>query len=316
MLEYAYKLKSFNLLQGLISVESIEDLFENFILILSKRVLDRNRKGLYCGYVQKTESVHQLIGQIKMLPTAISILKGSSKATCRYEEHTSDLIENQIILWTLYQLRRFEFKRDEVKNFARKAYRELFYKVSLEDIQPCDCINRLYNRLNEDYESLHCLCRFFLEQMGPGIEQGAYDFIPFVLNMPNLFQSFVAEWLKENLPKEYHVSKQYTVPLDSTGLFEFRIDIIITNVKTKEVLCVLDTKYKRLPKPLEHDICQIHTYAAKIGTKNAVLVYPTATTRLESQIGNITVRSAVFDISQDPDSAGYAFIEELQKYLQ
>ena len=56
MLEYAYKLESFKLLDGLTGVKSLEDFFENFVMILSKRVLDRNRKGLYSGYIKKVET--------------------------------------------------------------------------------------------------------------------------------------------------------------------------------------------------------------------------------------------------------------------
>ena len=317
MLEYAYKLKSFELLEGLTNIESTEDLFERFVNILARRILDRNRKGLYCDYIEKSDILPFLRGRTKIVSTTVSMLRGGLSPTCEFEEYTSDLEENQILLWTLYQLRRFQIKRDDVKNVVRKAYRELIHKSSLNQIAPEACINRFYNRLNQDYKPLHGLCRFFLEHVGPGIEQGSYDFLPFVIHMPSLFESFVAEWLKENVPPEYKVKNQYTARFDIEGKFEFRIDIIISDAFTGESLCVLDTKYKVSPKPEESDIYQIFTYAATMETKNAFLVYPSAvSTKLDSTKRGIAVRSIVFDISKDPDEAGLAFLTELIECLQ
>lgn len=310
MLEYAYKLK-LELFEGITNVESTEDFFERFVNILARRILDRNRKGLYCDYVENEESLPHLRGRIRIQPTTNSMLRGTNRPTCQYEEHTSDLIENQILLWTLYQLRHFQIKREDVNRVVRKAYRELIHKVNLNQIDPRVCVNRFYNRLNQDYQPLHGLCRFFLEQIGPGIERGSYDFIPFVIYMPTLFESFVAEWLRENMPSKYRVIKQHIATLDSEGKFEFRIDIVISDSKNGEPICVLDTKYKNAPKPEESDICQIHTYAAKMKTKSAYLVFPSTTNRLETSIDDITVRSIIFDISQNPDRAGQQFLKEL-----
>jgi len=47
MLEVAYNLRSFRILDGEIGIESIEDLYERIVSILARRVLDRARKGLY-----------------------------------------------------------------------------------------------------------------------------------------------------------------------------------------------------------------------------------------------------------------------------
>ena len=316
MLEYTYKLKSFELLKGITNIESTEDFFERFVNVLGRRILDRNRKGLYCDYIERSDTIPHLRGRTKILPTTVALLRGAMEPTCEFEEHTSDLTENQILLWTLYQLRQFQIKRDDVKRIVRKAYHELTHKASLNQIEPKDCINRFYNRLNQDYQPLHGLCRFFLEHVGPGIERGSYEFLPFVINMPNLFESFVAEWLRERMSHEYIVKKQHIAALDSEGKFEFRIDLVIANAMTGKTSCVLDTKYKVSPKPEESDICQIQTYASKMGTKNAYLIYPSEITRLETTIGEIAVRSIVFDISQDPDKAGFLFLDELMGQLE
>lgn len=314
MLEYAYKLESFELLQGLTKVESTQDFFENFVNILAKRILERNRKGLYSDYVERSDTLPCLRGRMKILPTTISMLRGATAPTCEFEEHTSDLVENQILLWTLYQLRQFQINREDVRCVVRKAYLELIHKTSLSQIEPNDCINRFYNRLNQDYKPLHGLCRFFLEHVGPAIERGNYDFLPFVIYMPRLFESFVAEWLQEKMPPEYNVKSQYVIDYDT---FEFRIDIVIVNAASGENLCVLDTKYKKSSTPEGHDIQQILSYAYAMKTERAYLVFPsTLSTPLNRKVRDISVKSVVFDISKSPDEAGNEFLKEIIGQLQ
>ena len=50
---------------------------------------------------------------------------------------------------------------------VRHAYRTIQGLVTLAPFNARACVGRLYNRLNDDYEPLHALCRFFLEHSGP-----------------------------------------------------------------------------------------------------------------------------------------------------
>ena len=52
------------------------------------------------------------------------------------------------------------------------ARRTLTGLITLERKKAAECVGRLYNRLSDDYEPLHGLCRFILEQSGPGIAGG------------------------------------------------------------------------------------------------------------------------------------------------
>jgi len=101
MLEYAYNLKSFELLKGITNIESTEDFFERFVNILARRILDRNRKGLYCDYVERSDVLPFLRGHTKIMPTTVAMLRGAFSPTCEFEEHTPDLPENQILLCVL-----------------------------------------------------------------------------------------------------------------------------------------------------------------------------------------------------------------------
>ena len=47
MLEYAYQLKSFEILEGLVDCHSMEEFYERLANILARRVIDRGRKGVF-----------------------------------------------------------------------------------------------------------------------------------------------------------------------------------------------------------------------------------------------------------------------------
>jgi len=316
MLEYAYNLKSFRFLDGVTGVNSLNDLFENLVSILAKRVLDRARKGLYRGYIREEQSLPYLRGRLLLLPSFRASMHGSTKLECEYEEHTADLIDNRILAWTLFLLPRFGLKREDVRRQVGQAYRALSGMVKVTRMDACDCINLLYHRLNEDYRPMHGLCRFFLEHCGPGIEAGEHEFIPFILNMPTLFESFVAEWLRANIPRYMHLTPQYHASLDETGTFSFRIDLVLSDVSSDSVLAVLDTKYKRHHEPEESDIQQIVAYAVRMNTKNTFLIYPSAVTKsVVLHVGDVSVHSLTFDIGIDPDEGGRLFLEELSRAI-
>jgi 5-methylcytosine-specific restriction enzyme subunit McrC len=316
MLEYAYDLKSFQFLEGITDVESLADLFENLVSILAKRVLDRVRKGLYRSYLREEDSLDFQRGRILVMPSLRASLRGSPRLECEYEEHTADLIDNRILVWTLNQLPRYGLKRDDVRQQVRQAYHALAGAVMVDRVEPRDCMRRFYNRLNDDYKPMHGLCRFFIEHCGPALEIGACHFIPFVLNMPSLFESFVAEWLKEHSPEGLYITPQYQANLDEIGKFFFRIDLVLRDMITDRVLAVMDTKYKRDQKPVEEDIKDIVAYAVRMRTNSGILIYPSTDTQpIDLKVGDVKVRSIVFDISRDPDQGGYAFLEKLKVLL-
>jgi 5-methylcytosine-specific restriction enzyme subunit McrC len=312
MLEYAYNLKSFKFLEGITGVDSLNDLFEYLVSILAKRVLGRGRKGFYRCYIKEEQSLPYLRGRVLIMPSLRASMHGSARLECEYEEHTADIADNRILAWTMFLLPRFGLRREDVRRQVGQAYRALSGMVKITRMDACDCINLLYHRLNEDYRPMHGLCRFFLEHCGPGIKAGEHEFIPFVLNMPALFESFVAEWLRAKIPGYMHLTPQYQASLDESGVFSFRIDLILRDLSSENVMAVLDTKYKRNNDPEESDIQQIVAYAVRMNTKNAFLIYPSSTTRsVTLHVGHVCVRSLTFDVGIDPDEGGRLFLEKL-----
>ena len=140
---------------------------------------------------------------------------------------------------------------------------------------------------------------------------GEHQFLPYIVNMPILFETFVAAWLRENVPPELQVTPHYRVRLDANVNLIFDMDIVVANKATGRVLAILDTKYKRSAQPDEADINQVTAYALQMDAPRAILIYPsTETHRMEGRIRDISLQSLVFDISRN-DLGGDVFLNEL-----
>ena len=315
MLETAYNLtgKSFKFLEGDVHMTSLADFYERLARVLAMRVLGRCRKGLYRTYRDENEKLPFVRGRIDMVK--VTSRPWDPSLMCHYEDHTTDVEENAIILWTLSTILRSGYCTSRSLNQVRQAYRVLSRFVDLSPFSYTDCVGRLYNRLNDDYEPMHGLCRFFLEGTGPCQGYGKHRMIPFIINMPKLFENFVANWLSARLEKtrryRLFIQKHKSV-IGTLGSLNMHIDLVVQDLEEMEAYLVADTKYKAPDKLNKSDIYQVVTYAKAMNCTEAVLVYPTAPGEaLDVLVGDIRVRSLVFDVSLDLDTAGEVFLCDL-----
>jgi 5-methylcytosine-specific restriction enzyme subunit McrC len=99
MLEYAYGLQSLQFFDELANAGSLEEFLSELANILSRRVLDRGRRGFYRAYIQQEDILPYLRGRLDI--GSVATRPWATKFDCRYEEHLSDIRENQLLSWTL-----------------------------------------------------------------------------------------------------------------------------------------------------------------------------------------------------------------------
>ncbi|MBW4427385.1 MAG: McrC family protein [Nostoc desertorum CM1-VF14] len=308
MLEYAYNLKGFRFLEGLMDCESLENFYNNLAHILADKVLERCRKGLYRTYLPKTQQLSYVRGRLDV--RQLIQKPWNVKLKCDYEEHTADIKENQILAWTLYIIGCSSLCSERVSPTVRKAYHALQGLVTLQPCSAEDCIARQYNRLNPDYQLLHNLCRFFLENSSPSHEKGNYKTLPFLVDMAHLYELFVAEWLKKNTPQGYFFKQQH--PIEISQNRHFNIDILLCDAASGKTIAVLDTKYKAPELAGYTDIHQMISYANTTKCKQAFLIYPKDLTQpLDVKSDEIRVRSLTFSLDDNIDRAGETFLKNL-----
>ncbi len=314
MLEWAYNLGDFHIFEGLTQSTSLDDIYQRLAKILAKRVLDRGRKGLYREYQGRGERLPYLRGRVDM---ARAMLRPwEADFPCRYEDHNADNEDNRILAWTLFTIARSGICRDDALSVVRQAFLQLRGAARLEPQLPKSCIGRLYNRLNNDYHPLHALCRFFLEQMGPGHDWGDRTMIPFLVNMGRLYELFVARWLEHHIDSGLQLKTQERVTFEENNAISMNIDLVVEERDTGRVLCVMDTKYKVPEQAAEADIYQAVAYAEAKGCEMAFLIYPESLPQpLNVQIGRILVRSLCFGLGDNLDGQGKMFLSTLSSKL-
>ena len=311
MLEYAYRLKGFRVVEGLVDSGSITELYDRLALILAKRILDRMRKGLYRSYIPESDNLPYVRGRIDVQAYIRSAMP--AMLPCHFEEHTGDLEDNQILLWTLSRILSCGICSDRSLPYVRQAGRSLQGFVTAAPFCAEQCFDRLYNRLNQDYEPMHALCRFFLEHTGPTHWMGDRRMLPILVDMERLFELFVVEWLKEHRPEGYEVHEQVNVQLMMGRTISINIDITIEDLNKRCTLLVLDTKYKASEEPAPTDIQQIVAYAAAKNCRRAVLVYPILLRQpIRGPWGhNIQVETLAFRLDGNIEECGKELLTQL-----
>ncbi len=310
MWAYAYQLKSFHLLDGLVNVGSLTTFYEQLALLLAQRVLARTRKGLYHSYQAHNGLLPFLRGQLDMRQIWQRPLQPT--LPCRYNIHTADIPDNQILAYTLGTIARSRRCRPTVQASIRSAYRTLAGAVTPHEFQADDCYGRVYTRLNQDYQPLHALCRFFLAHTGPQQASGSQKMVPFLVDMARLYEQFVAAWLQIHLPSPWRIRTQERVAVGKkhSGL-QFDIDLVLYEANGQPY-AVLDTKYKTPTRPSNSDVNQIIAYAQAKGCRDAVLVYPVGLERpLNVMLDGLRLRSLTFGLDGELDVTGGKFLVDL-----
>jgi 5-methylcytosine-specific restriction enzyme subunit McrC len=309
MLECAYRI-DVDWLKGAFDAGSLDEFYGLLAAILAKRVLDRARRGLYREYVGESEHLSTVRGTIDLRdlirqPWTTALL-------CHYEEHSADVIENQILAWTLFGVGKNGLCPDYVRPIVRRAFHTIQGATTLRQFQARDCVKRDYNRLNGDYRPMLALSRFFLDHSGPAHTVGEREMLPFIVDMNRLFEEFVAAWLRAHLSPRFELRPQERLRLGERGDVEFSIDLLIRDSQTGRGLLVLDTKYKAPDAPASADIEQIVAYAEATGCRAAALVFPSTATRgFRARVGDIWVHNLVFDLSRPLEDAGRDFLNEV-----
>jgi 5-methylcytosine-specific restriction enzyme subunit McrC len=292
---------------GDVALETVEDLLEWIGSQLGKGVLHRLGRGLYRTYIDIADELSVVRGRIDLRST----LRRPWRVLlpCEFQELTADIPDNQILLAGLVASSFLVHKPAIVSQVRRGRWQCLRSGITPLSVEPIECVGRIYNRLNADYERLHWLCHFVLSGTVPTHEAGHAKLQAFIIEMPRLFEKFVATWLAKHVPAPMRCERQVRLPLD--GSLEFIADLVIRGSNGKPAV-VLDTKYKIGSGPDPADVGQVVAYAQHLGCSDAVLIYPNKNHRpIDIQVGDIRVRTLAYALDGDLDANGSELMAQL-----
>ncbi|MBN1233301.1 MAG: hypothetical protein JXA60_08120 [Candidatus Coatesbacteria bacterium] len=292
MLDYVYELDIFEII-GQTETKTFDEILNRIAKHLTDLVDERIKKGLYKTYLGYDGNEDYLRGRLKindMISNPVLL-----KIPCLYRLNTIDIKENRIILYTLYLLRNI-IKDDFVSNNVMYCFRILAGCINLQHFTSHDCHVLNYNRLNEDYVPIHNLCAFFLDLLSPSHEYGDERMIPFVIDMPLLFEKFVASYFKKHMKEFLDIEAQKEFRF---GKKDCKIDLLLRHLET-ETKYILDTKYKDASEPSNDDIYQVSFYATQQDCKIAYLLYPKSEIEFsETTENNVCIIAIGMDLKEN-----------------
>ena len=271
MLTYAYDLPEFRKEETQLS-ES-EDLFEFVVDIFLKQVGRLVRAGLYKSYIDRSENQNYLRGRLQMSQHLHQNSIHKARFFQGINEYTADVLENQILLYTLHQLSFLDFREQLLTNRTRRAA-AAFHDVSLTPITPKQCDQIVYTRLNGRYRSAIHLAKLLLQHLSVEEHNGQTPFAAYMFNMNQVFELFVARYLEDFFANHPNLSVeiQDDIWLDIEQNEKGFPDIVL--YRDHRPALVLDTKYKQFKKqPSPADRNQMLVYCHALDLNRGLLIF-------------------------------------------
>jgi 5-methylcytosine-specific restriction endonuclease McrBC regulatory subunit McrC len=244
---------------------------------LALRMRDRAASGLHRGYAERAEQGAVLQGRLDLTAQ----LREGRKEQIHFchDDLTADVPCNRIPRAAAERLLRSTLVGDAARAELRRAL------AGYEGVRPVAPGSDAWaavtpERLPADYAPLLDLCRLLLNGLRPGEEGGEAPGPAFLLDLERAFERYFAA----GVVRAFAGTDRGTVrvqplaavsrPVAGQDDLTMRPDLLVE--RGGRAACVVDTKWKRLPRPplVTADVYQVLAYALAFGAGRAVLVYP------------------------------------------
>jgi 5-methylcytosine-specific restriction enzyme subunit McrC len=269
------------------------DLFAKVLINATKMLLKR---GVDKNYIDHTEELAGVKGKIQISQTLKSNILFKQRTICTFDDFSSNIISNRILISTIYILTR-------TKGLDKHLKIELAaLQTMLSDIDQVEITGSIFkqvklNRNNHFYGFVMNVCQIIYESTFPSEEPGKYRFSDFTRDnnkMNQLFESFIRNFYRIEQQK-YRTVKKETImwQFDNTDnesyqyLPQMETDITLENDNEK---IIIDAKFYRETMTMNYDkeriksanLYQLFSYLlnqrdGSVKTQNAtgILIYPT-----------------------------------------
>ena len=272
------------------------DLFAKVLINATKMLLKR---GIDKSYIDYSEELAGVKGKIQISQTLKSNLLFKQRTICNYDNFSSNIILNRILVSTIYRL-------TKTKGLDRQLKYELVTLLRmLSEIDQIEISISLFkqvrlNRNNRFYGFVMNVCQIIYEGTFPSEEKGKYKFSDFTRDegkMNQLFEAFIRNFYRIEQHKYKTVKKEtikwqfnLTENEDYQFLPQMETDITLENDDKK---IIIDAKFYRETMTLNYNkeklksanLYQLFSYilnqqdgSAKTQETTGILLYPTIET--------------------------------------
>ena len=265
--------------------------------IFVRRTRHALKKQPLRGYRQVDDSIHGVKGRIRFNDQLRKSQRLVVPLEVTFDDHTLDIVENQLILAAANKLRRLRHLGSDTASQLRSIERSLA-EVELKQFHFASVPEPPITRLNKHYAPALRLARLILRNRTIELAGGSSPSDSLIFDMADVFETFVHTALSESLQvsaTEFpRASRIPPLHLDNDQKIRLRPDLSWWNQGNCEL--VGDVKYKRDSKGdgREPDLYQMLAYAHSARLQNGTLIY--ARSEVEQQTSHTTVNGVALHV--------------------
>ncbi|MDE1348539.1 McrC family protein [Vibrio aestuarianus] len=271
-----------------------QPLYEILIGYFLREVSKLVKRGIRSEYQIVNDRKPYLKGKLQTAKQIRQRPGCQNKFHVSYDQFSTDRAENRLIKSALVQVMKWT-KSNENHRIGREL------QFALDDIPVSTNHVTDFRKWSTDralvhYRGVKPWCELILSYQSPIALSGSHKGISFLFPMEILFERYVAIKLQEQLPADFTLKSQASsqslvqhCPPNSNnveGWFKLKPDIQICNKATKAVVCIADTKWKRIYSAdscstkkyniSQSDMYQLFAYGEKFlnGQGILLLIYP------------------------------------------
>ena len=266
-------------------------LIEALISLFLTRLASVVRRGIRKDYHRIEEEERFLRGQLLMTLQLRQPIGKQHLFQISYDIFSENRAENRLIHSALIQVSKWS--KDEQNIKLARELRFAFNEIPFSSNYKADFAHWQDTRDMVSYQPLLQLVRFILNQQSPFAIKGQHEGISFLFPMEKLFEEYVAiklaKLLPTNLELKPQIARKFLVNKPKNA-FLLKPDIAIIDKKTKNIVAILDTKWKLIDQNAQYDngaddvkagisqgdMYQLYAYGCKYleGKGNLFLIYP------------------------------------------
>jgi 5-methylcytosine-specific restriction enzyme subunit McrC len=267
-------------------------------------------QGVLLGYTEIDDTAMIIRGKVRVGDQIRQRYSFPVPVERRYDDYTSDIPENRLLLTAAQQLLRLSGIHIEAERLLRRVVLRLAGVSPLDRGTPPP--RWMPTRLNARYHTALGLAELVMRGSSYELEPGRNVRVDgLLISMWQLFQDFVTAAL-DNALQAYggQCRFQYSQRLDRTGYLKFEPDVIYYGPRADGSIgspaAVADVKYTLIEGPRDHrsHLYQVISYCTALGVRRGYLLYaegPSSGPRtLPIQRSGIEITQYPLDLTQPP----------------
>lgn len=247
-----------------VDIDDSTELFDLLAHVLIRNTTTLLKRGIEQDYISHTNEVHGIKGKLQFSESVKKNILRHQKTVCSYDEFSPDVLNNQILVTTLYRLSRVKGLDNGLKKILVNLIK-MFPSISRIHLS-ANIFNRIrLHRNNQCYRFALNVCRLIYENTIPSENEGEYLFSDFTRDdrkMAHLFEEFIRNFYKieQNTykTKREYISWQMEETKGDCLTYLPRMETDIT-LESPETKIIIDAKYYSNTMAINYRVEKIHS---------------------------------------------------------